>query len=60
MVEIIRQMVRPVMAICFIVMMAVGFFTGRVEWDSISQLVAAVVAFYFAERAALKKPENGA
>ena len=59
-IETVRGLVRPAIAFGFMLILVVGFFQGKVEWDSISQLVAAVVAFYYAERAALKQPGNGA
>jgi len=58
-VESIKKLVRPLMALGFMLIIAVGFFMGMIPWESISQLAAAAVAFYFAERAALKNPQNG-
>lgn len=54
MVETIRNLVRPFIAISFVGIVVFLTVTGKVEPSAILQITGMIIAFYFGERAALK------
>ena len=56
MVEAIRKLVRPFIAVAFVSATIVLFLLGKLEAKEILTITGIIVAFFFAERAALKKP----
>jgi len=58
MVDIIRKLVRPFIAFCFIGSVVVLTVIGKIEPAEILQTTGIIVGFYFGERATLKGSNN--
>ncbi len=48
--------IRPIIALSFVATTLILAYTGKIEAEKIYYITSIIVAFYFAERAALKKP----
>jgi hypothetical protein len=57
--EIIRSVIRPVIALGLLVMVGWLVYQGTIEPKEIMTFFGVIVGFYFGERAALKQPGNG-
>ncbi len=58
MVDKIRKLMRPIITFCFVGTVTYLAVIGKIKPDAILQLTGIIIAFYFAERAALKKPKE--
>lgn len=56
MVDIIRHLVRPFIAVAFVVMVGWLVYGGAIDPKDILAMLGLIIGFYFGERAALKKP----
>ena len=54
--EIIKSLIRPFIAISFVLATIILYLMGKIEAQSILQITAIIIGFYFGERAALKRP----
>lgn len=54
-VELIKSLVRPFIALSFVLGTIALYLTGKIEAQSILQTTGIIIGFYFGERAALKK-----
>ena len=54
--KIIKSLVRPFIALSFVLGTITLYLMGKIEAQSILQITAIIIGFYFGERAALKKP----
>ena len=54
--ETIKSLMRPFIAVSFVLGTIVLYLMGKIEPQSILQITSIVIGFYFGERAALKKP----
>ena len=55
-IEKINKLVRPFIVVCFMALTITLAIMGKIDAEAILQITGIIVAFYFAERAALKKP----
>jgi len=58
MIRLIKQMVRPFIAVSFVLVTLVLFVMGKIPAEAILQTTGIIVGFYFGERAALKKTDT--
>jgi len=56
MIDNIRKLVRPFMAVSFVAAAITLAMIGKIEAKEILSIASIIVAFYFGERSALKKP----
>ena len=56
MVDVIRHLVRPFIAVAFVVMVGWLVYGGGIDPKDILGMLGLIIGFYFGERAALKKP----
>ena len=56
MIEKIRKLVRPFIAVSFVLATLALFVMGKLPAEGILQTTGIIVGFYFGERAALKEP----
>jgi len=56
MLSAIKQLIRPFIAVCFVLLTVGLAATGKIEPKEVLTITSVIVAFYFGERAALKKP----
>ena len=54
--ELIKSLMRPFIAFSFVAGTIILYLMGKIEAQSILQITAIIIGFYFGERAALKKP----
>lgn len=54
----VKGLIRPFITVCFVVTVTILALLGKIESKEILQITGIIVAFYFAERAALKKPNS--
>jgi len=59
MIEIIKKLVRPLMAFGFVGTVIYLAIKGKIPPKEVLTITAIIVAFYFGERAALKRPGEG-
>ena len=52
----IGHLIRPFMAVCFVLLTAYLAFIGKIDAKDILLITSNIMAFYFGERAALKVP----
>ena len=55
MIDNIQKLVRPFVALCFVGTTVFLAVTGKIDPKEMLSITAIIVAFYFAERATLKK-----
>lgn len=55
-VETIRKLVRPFIAVSFVLLTVYLAIKGQIEAKDILSLTGIIAAFYFGEKSALKKP----
>lgn len=60
MIDDIRKLVRPFIAVSFVCITGYLAVIGKIEAAQILQVLGIVVGFYFGERAALKRPNEDA
>lgn len=51
-----KSLVRPLIALSFVIGTIALYLTGKIEAQSILQTTSIIIGFYFGERAALKRP----
>lgn len=54
--ELIKSLIRPFIALSFVLGTITLYLMGKIEAQSILQTTTIIIGFYFGERAALKKP----
>lgn len=57
MIKETQSLMRPFITVCFVGVTAYLAFIGKIDAKDILSLTSIIVAFWFGERAALKKPE---
>jgi type IV secretory pathway VirB2 component (pilin) len=57
-IEIIRGLIRPFIAVSFVAVTLYMTYLGKLDAKEVLSITAMIVAFYFGERSALKKPEG--
>lgn len=55
-VEIAKQLVRPMIAVCLMGILVFYAVTGKITEQNVLSLTGMIIAFYFGERSALKIP----
>ena len=56
--EIIKSLIRPFIALSFVLATITLYLMSKIEAQSILQITAIIIGFYFGERAALKRPNQ--
>lgn len=55
-VEIIRELMRPFVTVIFVLLVVYLTLTGKIDAKEILSIAGILIAFWFGERSALKKP----